>query len=89
MNEDKEINELATEIYTLFRSRPMSRALARRLYDKGWRKQKEGEWVQQISKDKNGRCFHYAPSCSVCGYVDTEMTEFCPMCGAKMKGGAG
>lgn len=38
MNEEKEINELATEIYTLFRSRPMSRALARHLYDKGWRK---------------------------------------------------
>lgn len=48
----------------------------------------EGKWVQQISKDKNGKCFNYAPSCSVCGYVDTEMTEFCPNCGAKMKGGA-
>lgn len=43
MSREKQIEELATEIYTLFRSHPMSRALARHLYDKGWRKQSEGE----------------------------------------------
>lgn len=39
MSREKQIEELATEIYTLFQSRLMSRALARHLYDKGWRKQ--------------------------------------------------
>ena len=42
---NKQIEELATGIYTLFRSRTMSRALAHSLYDKGWRKQSEGEWI--------------------------------------------
>lgn len=41
MSREKQIEELATEIYTLFQSRPMSGALARHLYDKGWRKQSE------------------------------------------------
>jgi rubrerythrin len=96
---NKEIEELATEIYTLFQSRPMSRALAHRLYDKGWRKQSEGEWVDQYK----GKYANPIYVCSLCGkgtlltpYINElnnmEMTQalspFCPNCGAKMKGGA-
>ena len=76
---NKQIEELATEIYTLFRSRTMSRALARRLYDKGWRKQSEGEWIW----DKE----HSNHKCGLCGEYDMTTPKFCRGCGAKMKGG--
>jgi hypothetical protein len=80
---NKEIEELATEIYTLFRSRPMSRALAHRLYDKGWRKQSEGEW-QMVRFPLT--------KCSICKAVrNCEMDigwNYCPNCGAHMRGGA-
>jgi RNA polymerase subunit RPABC4/transcription elongation factor Spt4 len=81
---NKEIEELATEIYTLFRSHPMSKAMARHLYDKGWRKQKEGEWI----KDEESK-FEHRYHCSVCNfYLIGEPTKYCEDCGAKMKGGA-
>ena len=91
-NEEKEINEHALEIYTLFRSRPMSKALARRLYEKGWRKQSEGEWEFEFTLD-NDDFYKW----SVCGRQEVinglckernpvEHYPYCH-CGAKMKGG--
>lgn len=88
MNEDKEINELATEIYSLFSSRTMSRALASLLYRKGWRKQKEGEWKFEhefYGKMLCSNCKKEALANENSEYVDS---DFCPNCGAKMKGGA-
>jgi ribosomal protein S27AE len=63
------------------------------LYNAGYRKQSEGEW---ISDDKNNK------TCSICGkeplytaggtsFATTfyrVKSKFCPNCGAKMKGGA-
>ena len=48
----------------------------------GYRKQSEGEWI--ISSDG------YYPYCSECKNEPKNgvMTDFCPNCGAKMKGGA-
>ena len=48
---------------------------------KGYRKQSEGEWI----KDNNKR------TCSLCGYLyysNNDNFNYCPNCGAKMKGGA-
>ena len=60
------------------------RMLAEALYNAGYRKQKEGEWIG------NG----YLRNCSECGNVvnfnnvSSWLYNFCPNCGAKMKGGA-
>ena len=49
-----------------------------KLYEKGFRKQVEGEWVDF------GKTFY----CSVCKKTDWYKSSYCPNCGAKMKGGA-
>ena len=48
----EQINELATDIYSLLRSDNMSRALASLLYGKGWRKQ--SEVAREIFEDIKG-----------------------------------
>ena len=59
------------------------------LYNAGYRKQSEGEWIpSDIPQEK------YV--CSVCGGAcwyydyqgDVAKSRYCPNCGAKMKGGA-
>ena len=58
--------------------------IARHLYDKGYRKRIVAEWKG------NG----YMNHCSICGNVvnfnnvSRWLYNFCPNCGAKMKGGA-
>ena len=59
------------------------RKTAENLYNAGYRKQSEGEWIEQ------GECWKTL-RCSVCGHTtDTifDRTPFCPNCGARMKGG--
>ena len=53
----------------------------------GYRKQSEGEW---IVKDLNNPRYESkkAPHCSICGYMNFIRYDYCPNCGAKMKGGA-
>ena len=48
------------------------------LYNAGYRKQSEGEW------EMSGLC---NPQCTVCRGYNIEKSNFCPNCGAKMKGG--
>lgn len=50
------------------------------LRENGWCKQSEGEWL---------RCGQDDVQCSLCGKVNTNCNNnnFCPNCGAKMKGG--
>lgn len=58
--------------------------IADKLYNAGYRKQSEGEW------EGNG----YLLNCSECGNVvnfnnvSRWLYNFCPNCGARMKGGA-
>lgn len=62
------------------------RNYAEEIYNAGYRKQSEGEW---ISNELGG--YEYAFYCSECGWVDgypfNDRHKFCPNCGAKMKGG--
>lgn len=53
----------------------------------GHRKQSEGEWV---IKDLNDPFYESkkAPHCSNCGYMSFITWDYCPNCGARMKGGA-
>ena len=92
MSKEKHIEEMAEdlcachtefatgvgEIYTDYD------ATAQKMAAKGYRKQSEGEW------EGNGHLKH----CSVCGNVvnfnnvSSWLYNYCPNCGAKMKGGA-
>lgn len=56
---------------------PSPRMYATDLYRKGYRKQAEGEWLQ----DFDGDCY-----CPFCARYPKEILNFCPECGAKMKG---
>lgn len=54
---------------------------AKRVYNADYRKQTNAEWI--ISSDG------YYPYCSRCNHEPKNgvMTDYCPDCGAKMKGG--
>lgn len=63
---------------------------AKNLYNAGYRKQSEGEWVYNTDD------FTPKQRCTACGYnkpiaagegVIQEPKHFCPNCGARMKGG--
>jgi hypothetical protein len=59
------------------------RNYAEEIYNAGYRKQIEGEWKMKV---------YPITSCSVCGVLRSveyqQGWNFCPHCGAKMKGGA-
>ena len=82
MSKEKQIEEMAQFIW--YKSRPLSeedaKELAEHLYNEGYRKQNEGEWIyQEYSMG------HYVGKCSLCE-CEADMTNYCPNCGAKMKG---
>ena len=61
--------------------------IATALYEKGYRKQTVGEWIEHIEKpswlEDDVEVFY---NCSVCGTSHWSITPpFCPNCGAKMK----
>jgi hypothetical protein len=61
---------------------------AEALYNAGYRKQKEGEWIRRYSNhtDHLGTFKKYdGDFCSVCGELGG-FSKFCPDCGARMKG---
>ena len=99
MSIDKQIAEMANDYYEIMlkasksfgtMSQGVSKFYARHLYEKGYRKQSEGEWIDQYQ----GQYANQLYKCSVCGetaFHDDKrwfLTNFCPNCGAKMKGGA-
>lgn len=62
-----------------------SREVAEALYNAGYRKQSEGEWIYPTNEFN-------LPKCSVCGMTSHDATYaqrqyYCSHCGAKMKGG--
>ena len=61
---------------------------ATNLYNAGYRKQSEGEWVKVLNHKECSRCGYNAPyKKSRAGYHLRDLSNFCPNCGAKMKGG--
>ena len=96
MSREKQIEEMAKLACTVFdgdctncsfRIYPPCppKVSAERLYNAGYRKQSEGEWL-------NAGMFDDMAKCSVCGLIDHSLNEvysrgtynFCPNCGAKM-----
>ncbi|MBE6656782.1 MAG: hypothetical protein E7609_07995 [Ruminococcaceae bacterium] len=56
------------------------KASAERLYNAGYRKQSEGEWVKRGNEK----------TCSLCKFIyysNNDEWNFCPNCGAHMSGG--
>ena len=77
--EKQAIEEMANDLENHTCMSQFQAAIASRmLYAKGYRKQREGEWVDF------GKTFY----CSVCKKTDWYKSSYCPNCGAKMKGGA-
>ena len=62
-----------------------ARNLANGIYNAGYRKQREGEWIAKPTMIRSPLARNYY--CSVCKYEPIDAKSYCPNCGAKMKGG--
>jgi hypothetical protein len=60
---------------------------AEALYEIGYRKQVEGEWLECVKYNGIEDCEDVFYQCSVCGLCSPWALNFCMDCGAKMKGG--
>lgn len=91
MSKEKQIEEIAKTLHEGMK--PLKETygtieIASILYNAGYRKQSEGEWVGNRQTDEY--------ICSLCGMIAPVdclkeyfyKSNFCPNCGAKMKGGA-
>ena len=99
MNKEKHIEEMTKDICEIeykgmkcdgCEQQCECRMFAEALYNTGYRKQSEGEWIEHIEKssylEDNVEVYY---NCSVCGTSHWSIAPpFCPNCGAKMKGGA-
>ena len=97
---NKQIEEMRRDLVEIFSEEYDKRNLitadntAEKMLDKGYRKQIEGEWIAKKEMYKAPSTYHYY--CSNCekdaiydNFMDyARRTNFCPNCGAKMKGGA-
>ncbi len=85
-NEKKQIEEMA-KVIAKADDTCRAKTLANALYNADYRKQSEGEWVFKRTYYEADEC-----NCSVCGQLMTTAKgvrmNYCPNCGAKMKGGA-
>ena len=113
MSKEKQIEEMAKDICVAEQKTNYSctekckkqgicaycKVIAETLYNAGYRKQSEGEWIDQYKGQHTNPIY----VCSICGkgtllrphineLDNMEMVQalspFCPKCGAKMKGGA-
>lgn len=62
---------------------------AERAYNAGYRRQREGEWIKQVkvARQSSLKPLYYY-QCNLCGVYLAKQANYCPNCGAKMKGGA-
>ena len=95
-DKNREIEEIRKDLIEIFDEEYDKRRLitsdftAEALYNAGYRKQSEGEWILHKPRRVNRNATY---KCSVCGklcssyYNDVGAWKLCPHCGAKMKGG--
>lgn len=99
MSREKQIEEMAKELQIDCEQREerdcfaisCSKCRAEYLYNAGYRKQGEGEWVERTKTTTNAKGMEARYTinfCSECGYEIGTIRyqhKFCPKCGAKMK----
>ena len=61
----------------------VSRYKAERLYSKSYRKVERGEWIP-YGMNMNGTVGNW--KCSVCNETSIQASDYCPNCGADMRG---
>ena len=105
IEEEKKIEQIEEMAKIIYDNRPIpeiwqedAEEIAHILYNAGYRKQSEGEWIDRY----NGKYANSLYVCSVCdgrallttslnelstSTVKQILTPYCPHCGAKMKGG--
>lgn len=78
MNENEQVEEMARclEMHTCM-SGFQAEIGAKVLHSKGYRKVDRGEWEQYGLRN---------PKCTLCHGYNTEKSNFCPHCGADMRG---
>ena len=90
MSKEKQIEEIKQVLMRTYkRARTpqedyMQDRYAEALYNAGYRKQKEGDW--NINGTDGNIIGNWR--CSACNGVSLKNSNYCPNCGAKMKGGA-
>lgn len=55
-------------------------------YSADYRKVERGEWIEQVKVRKDGKPLLHHYQCSLCGVYLAIETNFCPNCGADMRG---
>ena len=96
MKREKQIEEMARDLNFLTRiSQTEAEIIAGTFYTIGYRKQSEGEWIGEADGCADGELVYDVWHCSEYNYCIDDGTDdadllpnFCPNCGAKMKGGA-
>lgn len=89
---NKELNEMSGIITKTCENRQFvsSMRIAEALCEQGYRKQKQGEWVDKPT-GAYGRMQSWCSACGkhsgIGGIKSNRHKPYCPNCGAKMKGG--
>ena len=86
MSKEKQIEELIRDLVNhTCMSQFQAEIAARMLFQLGYRKQIEGEWIWTESGTEDYEQYWL---CSCCNNKSYWKSKFCEECGAKMKGGA-
>ena len=102
MEVNKQIDEMVdvlrfckdTPVEECHTKKSCNHCLAEQIYNAGYRKQVYGEWLERTgergagSEVSCGSVYSYTYYiCSICNGYSERKTNYCPHCGARMKGG--
>ena len=95
MSKEKQIEEMAKIACVGFREGDCencksvgicsSYTISEKLYNAGYHKQSEGEWIEQVRVSKEGKPLLRHYKCNLCGVYLATQAKYCPNCGAKMR----